>query len=126
MPKKRDTINVQKDSTLQVSPGPSHDLTPDDGITKAKGKVWKRRVKKVGPGGILELVHQISSMGARYYSCPYDPCEESTISIEGMRSHIKQIHALFSYTCAYCPFTTRNFDSLKSHEKGCKGTYDSD
>ena len=50
-PKRRDTTNVQKDSTLQVSPGPSHDLTPDDEIAKARSKEGKRRVKKVGPGG---------------------------------------------------------------------------
>ena len=47
---KRDTTNIQKDSTLQVSPGPLHDLTPDDKTTKARSKEGKRRVKKVGLG----------------------------------------------------------------------------
>ena len=48
---KRETSNVQQDSTLHVSPGPSHDLIRDDEITKARSKEGKRKVKKVGPGG---------------------------------------------------------------------------
>ena len=120
-PKKWQTSNIQKDSTLNVSPGPSHNLIRDDKVTKARSKKGKRKVKKVGLEGILEPVHQISSTGARYYTCPYEPCEETVVSIEGMRSHIKQVHTLYSYFCAYCLFTTKNFDSLKSHEKGCKG-----
>ena len=83
-------------------------------------------MKKVGPGRILLPVHQTSSTGARYYTCPCEPCEEMVVPIEEMRSHIKQVHALYSYSCAYCPLTAKNFDSLKSHEKGCKGAYDSD
>ena len=50
IPNKRDTTDVQKDSTLQASPGPLHDLTPDDKITKARGKERKRRVKNMGLG----------------------------------------------------------------------------
>ena len=126
IPKKWETSNIQNDSTLNISPGPSHDLIRDDEITKARSKEGKRKVKKVGPGGILEPVCQTSSTGVRYYACPYEPCEEMVVSIEGMRSHIKQVHTLYSYSCAYCPFITKNFDSLKSHEKGCKGAYDSD
>ena len=112
-PKKGRLRDMQKDSTLNVSPGPSHDLIRDDEITKARSKEGKRKVKKVGPGEILEPVHQTSSTGARYYACPYQPCEETVVSIEGMRSHIKQVHTLYSYSCAYCPFTTKNSDSLK-------------
>ena len=48
---KGETSDVQKDSTLHVSPGPSHDLIRDDKITKARSKEGKSRVKKVGPGG---------------------------------------------------------------------------
>ena len=103
--------------------GPSQDLTPDEQLTKARSKEGKGKVKKVGPWGILEPVCQTSSTGARYYTCPYEPCEETVVSIEWMRSHIKQVHTLYSYSCAYCPFTTKNFDFLKLHEKGCKGTY---
>ena len=125
-PKKRQSVDVQKDRTLHVSPGPSHDLIRDDEITKARSKEGKRKVKKVGPGGILEPVRQTSSTRARFYACPYEPCEGTVVSIEGMRSHIKQVHALYSSSCAYCPFTTKNFDSLKLHEKGCKRAYDSD
>ena len=80
----------------------------------------------MGLGGILEPVHQTSSTGARYYACHYELCEEMVVSTEGMRSHIKQVHALYSYSFAYCPFMTKNFASLKSHEKGCKGAYDLD
>ena len=47
---KRETSNIQEDSTLHVSPGPSHDLIRDNDITKARSKVGKRKVKKVGPG----------------------------------------------------------------------------
>ena len=120
-PKKRDSTDIQKDTSLQVSPGPFHDLTPDTEITEVRSKNGEKKVKKVGLGGILEPVRKTSSAGVRYYSCPYDPCEETTVSIEGMRSHIKPVHALFSYRCTYCLFTTKNFDSLKKHEKGCKG-----
>ena len=77
-----------------VSPGPSHDLIRNNKITKARSKEGKRKMKKVGLGGILEPVGQTSSTGARYYPCPYEPCEEMVVSIEGMRSHIKQVHAL--------------------------------
>ena len=68
--KKGDTHDVQDDSTLKLSPGPSHDLTPEKEITKARSKEGKRKVKKVGPGGIFEPVSQMSSTGARYYSFP--------------------------------------------------------
>ena len=78
------------DSTLHVSPGPSHDLIRDDEITKARSKERKRKVKKVGSRGILEPVHQTSSTGARYYTCPYEPCEETVVSIEGMRSQSRR------------------------------------
>ena len=114
------------DSSLAQEPGPSHDLTPDKDIAKARKKDGKRKVKKVGLGGILEPVWEISAMGTRYYSCPYEPCQETVISIEGMRSHIKQVHELVSYCCEYCSFTTKNFDLLKQHERGCKGAYNSD
>ena len=124
-PKKRDSTDVQTDASLIVQEGPSHDLTEDSEIIKGKRKGGKQKVKKVGLGGILELVRQKSSEGARYYSCSYDPCKETTVSIEGMRSHIKQVQALFLYTCKYCTFTTKNFDSLKTHKKGCQGEYDS-
>ena len=111
-PKKRESVDVQQDSTSHVSPGPSQDLIRDDKIIKARSKEGKRKVKKVGPGGILEPVRQTSSTGARYYACPYDQCEETIVSIEGMWSHIKHVHELFSYSCSYCAFTTKNFDSL--------------
>ena len=120
-PQKRQTAHVQWDSSLARHPHPSHDLIPDDKIKKPCSKDSKRKVKKAGPEGILEPVRQESTRGTRYYSCPYKPCERTTVSIEGMRSHIKQVHALFSYSCKYCHFTTKNFDSLKTHEKGCKG-----
>ena len=68
-PKKWETSDVQKDSTLHVSPGPSHDLIKEDEITKARSKEGKSKVKKVGLGGILKPVHQTSSTGARYYAC---------------------------------------------------------
>ena len=125
-PQKRQTAHVQQDSSLATHPHPSVDLTPDDKIKKPCSKGSKRKVKKAGPEGILEPVCQESTRGARYYSCPYKPCEWTTVSTEGMRSHIKQVHALFSYSCKYCHFTTKNFDSLKAHEKGCKGEYESD
>ena len=47
---KKEATDVQKDSTLQVSPGPLHDLTPDDKITKARSKEGKRRIKQWGWG----------------------------------------------------------------------------
>ena len=124
--RKKNTCDVQEDTTLKVSPGPSHDLVKDEELAKARSKEGKRKVKKVGPGGILKPVCQTSSTGARYYTCPYELCEETVVSTEGMRSHIRRVHALYSYSCSYCHFTTKNFDSLKPHEKGCKGAYDSD
>ena len=111
--KKRDTCHVHENTTLKVSPGPSHDLVKDEELAKARSKEGKRKVKKVGPGGILKPVCQTSSAGPRYYACPYEPCEETVVSIEGMRSHIKWVHALYSYSCSYCHFTTKSFDSLK-------------
>ena len=123
-PQKRQTAHVLWDSSLATHPHPSHDLTPYNKIKKPHSTDSKRKVKKAGPEGILEPVRQESTGGARYYSCPYEPCELTTVSIEGMRSHIKQVHALFSYSCKYCHFTTKNFDSLKTHEKGCKGEYE--
>ena len=104
---KRESVDIQQDSTLHVSPGPSHDLIRDDEITKVRSKEGKRMVKKLGLGGILEPVCQTSSIGARFYACPYEPCEEMVVSIEGMRSHIKQVHALYSYSCAYCQFMSK-------------------
>ena len=38
------------DSSLAQEPGPSHDLTPDKDIAKARKKDGKRKVKKVGQG----------------------------------------------------------------------------
>ena len=98
------------------------------GMTKLLRPEAKRGKKgeESGARGILEPVRQTSSTEARYYACPYEPCEETVVSIEGMRSHIKQVRTLYSYSCAYCPFMTKNFDSLKSHEKDCKGAYDLD
>ena len=121
--KKWETSDIQKDTTLNVSPGPPHDLIRDNEITKQR---VKKKGEESGARRILEPVHQTSSTGARYYACPYEPCEEMDVSIEGMRSHIKQVHTLYSYSCAYCPLTTKDFDSLKLHEKECKGAYDSD
>ena len=91
-----------------------------------QGKRMGKEGKESGVGGILEPVRETSAMGTRYYSCPYEPCQETVISIEGMRSHIKQVHELVSYRCKYCSFTTKNFDSLKQQERGCKGAYDLD
>ena len=82
-PKKRDSRDIQKDTSLEVFPGPSHDLTPDAEITKARSKDGKKG-KKSGTKGILEPVCKTSSAGVRYYSCPCDPCKETTVSIEGM------------------------------------------
>ena len=44
------TADVQTDSSLAQDPGPSHDLTPDDEIVKARKKGGKSKVKKVGLG----------------------------------------------------------------------------
>ena len=41
-PKKRDSTDVQKDTSLEVSPGPSHNLTPDTEITKVRSKDGKK------------------------------------------------------------------------------------
>ena len=49
-PKKRDTCDIQEDTTLKVSPGPPHDLVKDEELAKARSKEGKRKVKKVGPG----------------------------------------------------------------------------
>ena len=49
-PKQRDSTDVQKDTSLEVSPGPSHDLTPDAEITKVRSKDGEKKVKKWGWG----------------------------------------------------------------------------
>ena len=50
-PKKGENVDVQQDSDLHVSPGPSQDLIWDDEIIQAGSKAGKRKVKKWGDPG---------------------------------------------------------------------------
>ena len=82
-PIKRDTHDVQDDSTLKLSPGPSHDPTPDKEITKARSKEGKRKVKKVGPGGFLNQCTRCLLWGQGIIPAPMTPVRKLLYLLKG-------------------------------------------
>ena len=76
--KKRDTHDVQADSTLKLSLGPSHDLTAGVEITKARSKV-----KKVGPGGYLNQSAKHHLLGQGTMPAPMSPVRKQLCQLRG-------------------------------------------
>ena len=82
-PKKWEIRDVQKDSTLNVSPGPSHDLIRDDKIIKARSKEGKRKVKKVGMGGYLSQSAKHHLLGQGIMLAPMSPVKKQLCLLRG-------------------------------------------
>ena len=78
-PKKRDSIDIQKDTSLEVSPGPSHDLTPDTEITKARSKDGK----KMGLGRFLNQCTRHLLLGSGTIPAPMTPARKLLYPLKG-------------------------------------------
>ena len=52
------------------------------------------------------------------YGCPVPACEHPVMaSKHGMDAHIREKHTFEPHLCAFCNFTSFNFDSVMKHER---------
>ena len=82
-PKNRDTCDIQEDTTLKVSPGPSHDLVKDEGLAKVRSKEEKRKVKKEGLGGYSNQSAKHHLLGQGTMPAPMSPLRKWLCQLRG-------------------------------------------
>ena len=82
-PKKRDSTDIQNDTSLEVSPGPFHDLTPDTEITEVRSKDGEKKVKKVGLGGFLNHCARHLLLGSGTIPAPMTPARKLLYPLKG-------------------------------------------